>query len=182
VSGWMPPGWIEIGRVERALGLEGVLLVSVAGEEPSQLLGVEEVMLRGEPGSVPFRVRGARPRGGDPTRIELQLAGLRTRELAAGWVGAGVAVERRAFPELPEGEHYVADLVGLEVRDPDGRRLGRVKEIWPSPAHPLLVVETNGDAPVLVPAVPEILKGVDSAAGELWVDPPAGLFPRDPER
>lgn len=174
----MPEGWVEIGRVERALGLDGTLLVGVAGGEPSSLLRAAEVNLRGGPGSIRFRVLRARARGGD-AHVELRLAGLTTRDLAADWIGAGVAIERSALPELPEGEHYAADLVGLEVRALDGRRLGRVKEIWSAPAHDLLVVEAGGD-PVLVPATPPILQRVDSGAGTVWIDPPAGLFPEEP--
>jgi 16S rRNA processing protein RimM len=154
------------------------LLVSVSGEEPSQLLGAAEVTLRGEPGTVPFRVLDARARAGDAARIQLRLAGLTTRELGEDWLGATVSIPRSSLAALPEGEHYAADLLGLEVRSADGRRLGRVKEIWPSPAHPLLVVETAGD-PVLVPAVPPILQRVEAAVGEIWIDPPAGLFPEE---
>jgi 16S rRNA processing protein RimM len=178
VTGWLPEGWVEIGRVERALGLDGTLLVGVAGDEPSGLLGAVQVNLRGRPGSIPFRVLRARARPGDASRVELRLAGLMTRDLAAEWLGASVAIERSALPVLPEGEHYAADLVGLEVRAPDGRRLGRVKQIWSSPAHDLLVVETDAD-PVLVPATPPILQRVDPGAGTVWVDPPAGLFPEE---
>ena len=173
----MPEGWVEIGRVERALGLDGSMLVSVSGEE-SQLLSASEATLRGGPGTVPFRVLRARVRPGDPPRIELRLAGITTRELAADWAGASVAIQRSALAALPEGEHYAAELVGLEVRSLAGRSLGRVKEIWTSPAHDLLVVETGGE-PVLVPAVPPILQRVDVALGEVWIDPPAGLFPEE---
>jgi 16S rRNA processing protein RimM len=88
-----------------------------------------------------------------------------------------VSLARSALPAPAEDEYYTQDLVGLEVRAPDGDRLGRVREIWPTPGHDLLLVETSAE-PVLVPATAPVLVRVDLAAGELWIDPPVGLFPR----
>jgi 16S rRNA processing protein RimM len=174
-----PPGWVEIGRVERARGLDGSLLVSLHGPDPASLLAAAEVSLQGDPGSIPFRVLRAHDRGsarGGRARVELQLAGLASRELAREWTGARVSIARSALPELAEGEYYAHDLVGLEVRSADGRVVGRVQEIWPTPGHDVLVVATGGE-PVLIPAISPLLVRVYLEARELWIDPPAGLIP-----
>jgi 16S rRNA processing protein RimM len=174
-----PPDLVEIGRVERARGLDGGLLVSLHGEDPASLLAAAEVSLQGDPGCIPFRVLRAQDRGSARSgraRVELQLAGLASRELAREWTGARVSIARSALPELAEGEYYAHDLVGLEVRGADGRRLGRVQEIWPTPGHDVLVVATSAE-PFLIPAVEPVLQRVDLEAGELWIDPPAGLVP-----
>ena len=169
--------WVEIGRVERTRGLDGSLLVALHGGDPTNLLAAEEVSLLGGPGRIPFRVLDARDRGRG--RVELRLAGLGTRELAREWAGASVSIARANLQALPEGEYYQRDLIGLTVRTPDGRCLGRVQEIWPTGGHDLLVVATSGE-PVLVPAVEPVLARVDLAAGEIWIDPPAGLIPEAP--
>src|SRR5262249_22726364 len=115
-------GWVEVGRVERARGLDGHLLVRLHGDDPANLLGAPEVSLRGTPGSVPFRVLEAHDRG--RARVELRLAGLATRELARDWAGASVWIADAALRPLPAGEYYQRDLIGLAVRTPDGSRLG----------------------------------------------------------
>jgi len=181
VTGWLPEGWIEVGRVERTLGLDGSLVVGLHGDDPANLIAAAEISLRGAPGSIPFRVLGARARAarGHP-RVELRLAGIASREQAREWLGASVSVARGALPPPAEDEYYAHDLIGLEVRAPDGESLGRVSEIWPNAGHDLLVVETS-TGPVLVPAIAPVLVRVDLAARELWIDPPAGLFPpREP--
>jgi len=174
-----PPDTVEIGRVERARGLDGSLLVSLHGADPANLLAAAEISLRGDPGCIPFRVIRAHDRGrasSGRARVELHLAGLTSREQASGWSGASVSIARSALPSLPEGEYYAHDLIGLEVRSVDGRRLGCVQEIWPTPGHDVLVVATQAE-PVLIPAVQPVLLRVDLAAGEVWIDPPAGLIP-----
>jgi 16S rRNA processing protein RimM len=177
VSAWDTQGWVEVGRVERARGLDGRLLVGLHGDDPANLLAAPEVALRGTPGRVPFRVLEARDLGS--SRVEVRLAGLSTRELAREWAGASVSIPASSLRPLPEGEYYQRDLIGLAVRTPDGTVLGRVQEIWPTAAHDLLVVATGGE-PLLVPAVEPVLTRVDLAAREIWIDPPAGLIPDRP--
>jgi 16S rRNA processing protein RimM len=172
-----PGSWVEVGRVERARGLDGCLLVGLHGDDPSNLLAAGEVSLTGGPGKVPFRVLAARDLGG--SRVEIRLAGLGTRELAREWAGASVSIPQGALRPLPAGEYYQRDLIGLSVRTADGRVLGQVQEIWPTGGHDLLVVATGGE-PVLVPAIEPVLTRVDLGAREIWIDPPAGLVPEDP--
>ena len=71
---------------------------------------------------------------------------------------------------------YVHELVGLAVEDESGAPLGRVRDILEGGGQDLLVVARDGRPDVLVPDVPEIVVGVDVAAGRMVVRPPEGLF------
>lgn len=173
--------WIELGRVAGPHGLDGNLLVDLYGEDPDNLLCAEAVTLTGEPGTILFRVQGARamgnPRGGQ-ARVCLVLAGLESRDRAEVWTGAMLSIPRRALQPLPEGEFYWRDILGLRCRLRDGRDLGVVEEIWPTGSNDVLVIR-DGTRTRLVPALRSVLVRVDSGAGELWVDPPAGLLEED---
>ena len=52
--------------------------------------------------------------------------GVRDRNAAEVLKGTELFVERAALPEAGEDEFYHADLIGLEVRDSEGRVLGKV--------------------------------------------------------
>ena len=52
--------------------------------------------------------------------------GVRDRSAAEALRGTELFVERAALPETGEDEFYHADLIGLEVRDSEGRVLGKV--------------------------------------------------------
>jgi len=52
--------------------------------------------------------------------------GVRDRSAAEALKGTELFVERAALPEAGEDEFYHADLIGLEVRDSEGRVLGKV--------------------------------------------------------
>ena len=84
---------------------------------------------------------------------------------------------RDRLPALPEDEFYHADLIGLEVFDTGGARLGRVRAVLNHGAGDLLEIEAPGRrATVLLPFTREAVPTVDPGAGRIVADPPEGLF------
>lgn len=107
-------------------------------------------------------------------RLLVKFVGVDTRTEAEALRGALFVAgeERRA---LEEDEFWVDDLVGREVRLPDGKPVGTVARVAPGPAHDHLVIDTpSGER--LVPLVKEIVTGVALDEGIVTVDPPAGLL------
>ncbi|MSO84999.1 MAG: 16S rRNA processing protein RimM [Rhodospirillales bacterium] len=58
-----------------------------------------------------------------------RIAGIADRTAAEELTGTELFVPRRALPELPAGEFYHSDLIGLAAVDTDGRDIGRVGAI-----------------------------------------------------
>jgi 16S rRNA processing protein RimM len=56
----------------------------------------------------------------------LGFEGVRDRNAAEALKGTELFVERAVLPDTAEDEFYHADLIGLEVRDSEGRTLGKV--------------------------------------------------------
>ncbi len=168
---------VELGRVLRPHGFDGTLLVELHGDDPANLLRAEVVTLTGEPGTIPFQLRRCHALGSSRghARVRIELSGLDSRERAQAWSGARLSIPEHALQPLPEGEYYWRELLGLRCRLPDGEELGTVQEIWPGVESDVLVVR-SGPRTWLVPVLGELLKRVDRDAGELWIDPPAGLL------
>jgi 16S rRNA processing protein RimM len=66
-------------------------------------------------------------------------------------VERGVLLELPAeeLPELPEGEYYAFQLVGLVVVDDRGRTLGRVAGVAPGVANDILELDTGISLPLV---------------------------------
>ena len=91
------------------------------------------------------------------------------REQAQALAGQPIAVFRDQFPDLPQGEFYWADLLGLAVRLADGRELGTIDNMLATGANDVMVV--RGERERLIPFVPgQYVKDVDLAAGVVTVD------------
>ena len=71
--------------------------------------------------------------------------------------GMELAVAREALPPLADGSYYVADLVGMEVIDEDGTRVGFVREVLPGPANDALELDSG----LLLPLVEDCVREVD---------------------
>ena len=71
-----------------------------------------------------FKITAFRPAKEGEAVIAFE--GVRDRSAAEALRGTELFVERAALPETGEDEFYHADLIGLEVRDSEGRVLGKV--------------------------------------------------------
>ena len=97
----------------------------------------------------------------------MQFAGVDDRNAAEALRGQDGA-RREALDDAPDGELFVHDLIGAEVRDRAGARIGRVDAVQANPAHDLLVL----DGGALVP----IVFVVEHEPGVVVVDLPDGLL------
>ncbi|MGR3502637.1 ribosome maturation factor RimM [Pseudaestuariivita sp.] len=110
----------------------------------------------------------------------VRLGGVLTKEDADALKGVRLYAPRAALPSLPDDEFYHADLIGLDVHDTGGARIGRIKSVQSNGADDLLEVHGPGlKATVLVPFTREAVPTVDLSARRVIVDPPLGLFPDD---
>ncbi len=108
-----------------------------------------------------------------------RVAGITSREAADALTGTRLHAPRAALPGLPDDEFYHADLIGLEVLDTGGRRLGRVAQVGNHGAGDYLEITGPGlKNPVLLPFTRAAVPTVDLTAGRLIVDPPDGVLPR----
>ena len=126
------------------------------------LEGVEEWWI----GGVARAVEDRRRHSG---KLLAKLAGIESREAALGLKGHPVLVPRSALPEPEEGRYYWADLIGLEVVNTEGVRLGAVKELFSNGAQDVMALK-DGERGRLLPFVAAVVKRVDLDARRIEVD------------
>ncbi len=73
----------------------------------------------------------------------VKAAGLDDRDDAQALVGSEILVSEAVLPELPEGEFYWRDLIGMSVVTTNGYDLGTVSEMMETGANDILVVKAN---------------------------------------
>lgn len=153
-----------------ARGLRGEVTVSVRTDRADTVLAPGETLTTSVDRPSTLTITRIREHAG---RVLLQFLEVATREEAEALRG----VELLVPPTEEDDAWYPGDLVGLEVLDLSGNRLGTVKALLAAPAHDLLVVDNEG-VEVMVPFVSAIVVDVRVEQGEVLVDPPTGLFPR----
>ena len=150
-----------MGRVAGSYGVRGWIKVVPGGGLLETLAGTTEWWIgeRGYPVSE-AKIHSA--------TVVAKLDSIDSREQALALKGAEVAVEREALPEAEAGHYYLADLIGLEVRNGEGEHLGTVKRFFTN--GPQDVMEVAGSRTRLIPWVGAIVKEVDLEGRQVVVE------------
>jgi len=164
-----------MGRVIVPYGVKGWVKVHAYTEDRATLLDYKSWWIRPRAGSAgpdvgwqEFAVEASREHG---AALIAQLAGIGDRETAAALKGADIGVPRATLPAPQDNEIYYSDLVGLEVVNRQGVRLGLVVNVQDFGAHPVLSVTDEANAVErMIPFVGAYVDGVDVAAGRIDVD------------
>ncbi len=144
---------VRVGRVGRPHGLEGAFVVEEGSDDPERFAEGATLLIGGDPA----RIVESKRAGGRPV-IRLDRAVER---------GAALEVERSSLPETEEGSYYAFQLVGLEVEEEGGDRLGRVIEISSAPGNDVLELDSG----LALPLVDVCVQEVDLATGRILVKP-----------
>ena len=150
------PRLIQVGRLAGAFGVRGEIRINAFTEDPLALLAYRD--LKREDGSPALTLTGGRAAKGG---IVARAREIETREQAEALKGLKLYIARDTLPEPEDDEFYFADLIGLEVRDPAGVVIGRVKAAQDFGAGDLLEIQpADGSAtwwlPFTLAAVPDV--------------------------
>ncbi len=153
------PRLLEVGRITKAFGVRGEVLVALTTDRTSRL----------DAGSVLTTDRGdltVLSSSKHQDRWIVAFAGLEDRDQAEAW--RGVLLRAEPVDDADDDTLWVHELIGATVALPDGSEVGEVTEVQANPASDLLVLDSGA----LVPVV--FVTG--RAPGRVTIDPPEGLF------
>jgi 16S rRNA processing protein RimM len=172
------PRMIAVGVLGKPHGVRGEIGLRLfnnegaAGEDAP--VGLGPIILSARDGrTVTHVITAARPFGAG---LLVTFAGINSREAAAALTNHEVLVERASLPAPAPGEYFVSDVIGCEVIDQDGTRLGVVRETFWNGAHDVMIVRVGGGASAepeaerLIPLVPEFVREVDAPGRTIRVE------------
>lgn len=158
---------LEVGRVVKAHGLKGEVVVHPVSNRPERFQPGAELYADDRR----LTIATVRPH---QQRWLIRFEGVGDRTAAEAMRGTVLTGE--SLGEAPEGEVWVHELVGAHVVDTKGAALGSVVAVEANPAHDLLVLDSGALVPIVFVT--------ETRPGEVVVDPPEGLLevnaPREP--
>ena len=157
---------VVVGRFGSPHGVKGWLSVSSYTQPLDNILGYRPWLVEQRGQWREVQLLGTRRNG---RRFLVEIDGVADRDAAQLLVGCQIGVPETALPAVAEDEYYWKDLIGLDVVNEQGLRLGRVQELFETPANDVIVVR-DGGSEVLIPFVASVVKCVDIASGRLLVD------------
>ena len=106
----------------------------------------------------------------------VKVDGIDDRDIAQALVGSEIFVNEAALPELPEGDFYWRDLIGMSVITTKGYDLGVVTDMMETGANDVLVVKANlndgfGKKERLIPyLIEQVVESVSAENKQICVD------------
>lgn len=151
--------WLDCGEIVNTHGIHGEVRIVPWADSPDFLCRFSALYVDGEA----KRVLSSRVHKGS---VIAKLEGVDTVEQAMSLKGKTVQI-RRADAKLPEGTFFLADIIGLDVVDEAGEKLGILQEVLSPSRQQVYVVA--GEREIMIPAVPEFILETNIEGGYVKV-------------
>jgi len=140
----MDKRFIEAGQIVNTHGIRGEVKIQPWSDTADFLRDFDTIYVDGKP----YTLLSARVH---KNCLIAELDGVNDVNNAMLFKGKIVSVNRDDV-ELPEGRHFIVDLIGLEVRNADtGEVIGKLADVLDLPANQVYVVK--GKREYMIPAV-----------------------------
>jgi 16S rRNA processing protein RimM len=90
--------------------------------------------------------------------------------------GSGLWIDRKDAVKLAKDEYFIVDLIGMKVIDEDGNELGNIKNVIPTGANDVYVIQTGTAKEILLPAIKDCILEIDMESRIMRVHLPEGLI------
>ena len=160
------PVFLVVGKLRRAHGLAGDILMEVITDFPERMRSGREVFIGEE--HTPVHLQKSHVH---PPFLLLKFREFDTPEEVGKFRNSIVYVRADSLPPLPEGEYYQHQLVGLQVVTEDGQSLGILTEVLETGANDVYIVKAADGKEVLLPAIHDVILGVNLAEKTMVVRP-----------
>ncbi|MEN6624451.1 MAG: ribosome maturation factor RimM [Smithella sp.] len=148
---------IVIGEIVKTRGLRGCLKVLTQMELENIIVSLKFVYLEDVLGQRKSHdIQGFSTAG---KFAFLELKDVVDIETAQTLVGYKVLIPEGKLKDLPEGEYYWRDVIGLDVYDDKGKYLGRIESIFQTGSNDVYVC--HGEREILLPAIADVIKLID---------------------
>lgn len=164
---------VELGKIVGVWGVKGwVKLHSYTRHRPD-IANYQSWWLKpparktGNSSATQYAVLNCREQG---KGIVAQLEGVDDPDQANALNGWSIWVNQSQLPELPEGQYYWQQLIGLQVVNNESQNLGVVESILETGANDVLVLKSPEGGEVLIPYGDQVVESVDLDSGTLRVN------------
>ncbi len=171
--------WIVIGEVGKTHGLRGDIRIRPQTEFPERFLSMETLMLFARDGNTLVGTFEVETMRFHKQSLVAKLVGIDSINDAEPLKGLLVQVAPDELVPLPEGRHYIFQLIGLDVVTTEGEHLGTVDDVLQTGANDVYSVRpTDPDRrePILIPVIADVVLDIDLDKGVITIQLMKGLL------
>lgn len=161
-------GLILIGKLTKLHGIKGMLKLASFAESIDTFYDLDWIYRKNSAGSlIKEQIETISPH---KTGALVSFTSVKGIEDAQTLVGHELYIEKEYLEDLPAGEYYRHELIGLEVITNEGIHIGTIEDMLPTGSNDVFVVRAEGKEN-LIPATKEVIRDIDIAKGEMIIEP-----------
>lgn len=165
--------YLEAGKIVGTHGIQGELKVDPWCDSPAFLKSFRTLYRKQGEQFVPVKVVASRVH---KNQLLVKLEGVTSIEEGDVLRGKMLYLHREDA-KLPEGRYFIADLIGMEVRDADtDRYYGKVTEVFKTGANDVYQITDEQGKHHLFPVVAHMVEETDILGRRLTIRPIKGIF------
>jgi 16S rRNA processing protein RimM len=164
------PVFLSIGKLRRAHGLGGEILMDVNTHFPDRIKPGKTYLIGAQ--HSPMQVETVRWAN---KNVLIKFVGINSPEEMAILRNQIVFINSQELPQLPEGEYYHHQILGLQVFNESGEKLGNIDEILETGANDVYVVKQENGEELLLPVIFDVVLSYHLDEGKIIVRLPEFL-------
>ena len=169
--------FVVVGKIGRTRGVHGEIYIIPKTDFPDRFLGLSEIHIENRTGWEKIKLESSSLISGKPV---VRFENVTTPEDAARFTNRRVAVIKSEMVALPEGSHYIYDLIGCSVIEENtDKLLGTIENVETYPANDVYVINMLDGKVILFPAIKQFVKSIDISKRRIIIDPTG--IPEDEE-
>jgi 16S rRNA processing protein RimM len=166
-----PDDLIEVGTFARPHGIKGFICINFYNNDSRLLKINQKIYVKKEDCYSILSVEMINYNHKIPI---LKLYKINDRDTVNIFKGSKLYLSRSEFPDIPDGDYYLVDLIHCKLLDEDENLIGKIIDVLPIKNNELLLIETiNGEK--MVPLIKDSIKLFDKKNGILIMNIIDGL-------
>tara|TARA_B100000029_G_C17510547_1_gene936085 strand:+ start:89 stop:589 length:501 start_codon:yes stop_codon:yes gene_type:complete len=161
---------VEIGKIIGAVGIKGHLKLATYLSNRKNISKMNSVFFDEEKNLV--KLNFIREHKGN---IIISLKHIKSRNEAESLIGKKLFIKRESLPPLKHGEYYALDLIGFEVINSAGNKIGIVKDIKNFGAGNLFEINKENKKTFFIPFNKENISKIDQDRKKIIANPIKGI-------
>lgn len=164
---------LQVGVISSTHGIRGEVKVFPTTDDPDRFRKLKQVILDTGREQKSLEIEGV--------KFFKQFVILKFKDIdnindIEKYKGKSLYVTREHAVKLKKDEYFIADLIGMTVKEEDGAILGTVSDVLQTGANDVYVVALADGGEVLLPAIKDCILSVDMEKREMQVHVLDGLL------
>ena len=149
---------LEIGKIVNTHGLRGEVKIVPWTNTPDVFEDISYVYLKNNRETKKLSIKGIKYQ---KNNIIVKLEGIDDISQAELLKNSVVTTDRSELGDLPDGEYYIADLIGCEAVSETDEVYGTLKDVLQTGSNDIYVVGREGKRDLLIPVIDGVVLSVD---------------------